>query len=223
MTKSSFKDHFSCGSAGYAAHRPSYPISLVDELAKISPALERALDCGCGMGQLSVLLAERFAEVIATDASAAQIENAQQRDNVKYRTAFAEESGLQDASVDLITVDQAAHWLNLEKLYAESRRIARPRAIIALITYGVLHEGSVDRCVQHFYYETIHRFWPAESRHVEDGYSSLPFPFEEVALPKLAIEVVNLSLVACGAIVMSVITTGVSPCEFSSRRTCHAR
>ncbi|CAL8481751.1 class I SAM-dependent methyltransferase [Caballeronia sp. S22] len=190
MTSNNFKDHFSSGSAGYASYRPTYPIELVDALAHISPGLGRALDCGCGTGQLSVLLAERFDEVLATDASAAQVEKAQPRDGVSYRAALAEDSGLPDASVDLITVAQAAHWLDLEKFYAEVRRVARPQAAVALITYGVLHvEGAVDRAVQHFYYDTLGAYWPPERRHVEDGYRSLPFPFKEIALPPLAIEV----------------------------------
>ena len=190
MADTRFKEYFSSGSAGYAAYRPAYTIELVDELATISPGLLRALDCACGTGQLSVLLAERFEEVIATDASAAQIEKAQPREGVIYRTALAEDSGLPDASVDLITVAQAAHWLVLEKFYKEVRRIARPQAAIALITYGVLHvEGNVDDALQHFYYETIGPYWPPERRHVEDGYRNLPFPFKEVALPPLAIDV----------------------------------
>lgn len=185
-----FKDHFSNGSAGYAAYRPTYPIELVDALAGISPGLQRALDCGCGTGQLSVLLAGRFEEVVATDASATQIEKAQPRDGVTYRTALAHDSGLPDSSVDLITVAQAAHWLDLEKFYAEVRRVARPQAAIALITYGVLHvEGDIDDAVQHFYHDIISPYWPAERRHVENGYRSLPFPFKEVALSPLAIEV----------------------------------
>src|SRR5579863_10264196 len=99
-----FKDHFSTGSAGYAAYRPTYPTALVDELARISPRQERALDCGCGTGPLSVLLADRFAEVVATDASAAQIEQAQAHERVQYRVALAEDCGLPDSSVDLVTV-----------------------------------------------------------------------------------------------------------------------
>jgi len=189
MTNTDFKDHFSSGSAGYAAYRPTYPIELVDALAHISPGRGRALDCGCGTGQLSVVLAERFDEVVATDASAAQVENAQPRDGVTYRVALAEDSGLPDASVDLITVAQAAHWLDLEKFYAEVRRVARPQAAVALITYGVLHvAGAVDLAVQRFYYDTVGPYWPAERRHVEDGYRSLPFPFKEVALAPLAIQ-----------------------------------
>ena len=190
MPTSNPKDYFSSGAADYAAYRPSYPIALVDELANISAGHERALDAGCGTGQLSVLLAERFEKVIATDASAAQIAKAQPRDGVTYRTALAEDSGLPDESVDLITVAQAAHWLDLEKFYVEVRRVARPRAAIALITYGVLHvEGAIDRIAQRFYYDTIGPYWPAERRHVEEGYRNLPFPFQETRIPQLDIEV----------------------------------
>ncbi|MFD2640903.1 class I SAM-dependent methyltransferase [Pseudomonas japonica] len=189
MTSSTFKDHFSSGSAGYAAYRPSYPLELIDELTSISPGTGRVLDCGCGTGQLSVLLAERFDEVIATDASAAQIAAAEPREGVVYRTALAEDSGLSADSVDLITVAQAAHWLDLEAFYDEARRIARPQAAIALITYGVLHlEGELDRPLQQFYYQTIAPYWPPERRHVETGYRDLPFPFTEIEVPPQVIE-----------------------------------
>ncbi|MHA6194315.1 class I SAM-dependent methyltransferase [Pseudomonas wadenswilerensis] len=189
MTNTTFKDHFSSGSAGYAAYRPSYPLELIDELTSISPGTGRALDCGCGTGQLSVLLAERFDEVIATDASAAQIAAAEPREGVVYRTAQAEDSGLRGDSVDLITVAQAAHWLDLDAFYAEARRIARPQAAIALITYGVLHlDGELDRHLQHFYYQTVAPYWPPERRHVETGYRDLPFPFAEIEVPPQVIE-----------------------------------
>lgn len=184
-----FKDHFSKGSEDYATYRPSYPLDLVTELADLCPAQNRVLDCGCGTGQLSVLLAERFTEVIATDASSAQIAKAKQKDNVTYKTALAEQSGLAAASVDLITVAQAAHWLDLNKFYKEVERIARPNAVLALITYGVLQvEGAVDSLVQQFYYQTIAPYWPAERRHVEDGYQSLPFPFTEIKVPTVTMQ-----------------------------------
>ncbi|HMF06909.1 MAG TPA: class I SAM-dependent methyltransferase, partial [Methylocella sp.] len=134
-----FKDHFSANSAKYAANRPTYPRALIDFLADIAPGHEQALDCGCGSGQLSTLLAARFNRVFATDASAQQIANATPHERVAYRTAPAEQSGLPEGSVDLITVAQAAHWLDLKAFYAEVRRVGRANAILALITYGVVH------------------------------------------------------------------------------------
>lgn len=184
-----FKDHFSSHAAGYAAHRPTYPDALIDLLVGLAPAHDLALDCGCGSGQLSVPLAAHFARVVATDASASQIASAQAHPRITYRASPAERSGLADASADLITVAQAAHWLDLDAFYAEVRRVARPGALLALITYGVTRlEGAADPIVQRFYREDLDAYWPPERAHVEDGYSSLPFPFEEIAAPELAIE-----------------------------------
>jgi SAM-dependent methyltransferase len=187
----SFKDHFSSHAAGYAAHRPTYPAALVDFLADFAPATRVAWDCGCGTGQLSVLLARRFDRVIATDASASQIANAEPHERVTYCAAPAERSGLGDSSVDLITVAQAAHWFDLDSFYDEVRRVAASNAAVALVSYGVVHvdDGEVDRVVQRFYYAVIGQYWPPERRHVEAGYRTLAFPFPEQAAPPMAIEV----------------------------------
>jgi SAM-dependent methyltransferase len=184
-----FKDHFSTRSADYAAHRPSYPRALVDALADLSPATDIALDVGCGTGQLSVLLAERFTRVIATDASAQQVGQGTPHPRVEYRTALAERSRLPGGSIDLVTAAQAAHWFDLAAFYAEARRVLRPRGVIALITYGIMEtEAALDPVIRHFYWDVIGPYWPPERRHVEEGYRSFPLPFEELAMPALAIE-----------------------------------
>jgi len=185
-----FKDHFSSNAAGYAAYRPTYPAALADYLTSLAPSTALALDCGCGTGQLSTLLGDRFARVVATDASAQQIENATPHPQVEYRVAPADCSGLPDASTDLITVAQAAHWLHLESFYTEVCRVARPDSVLALITYGVLHvEGQeTDALVQRFYYDRVGPYWPPERKHVENGYKSLPFPFRELEYPPLSME-----------------------------------
>ena len=186
----SFKDHFSTRSADYAAYRPTYPRTLVDYLAGLCQATRCALDVGCGTGQLSVLLANRFTRVIATDASARQTEQAEAHERVEYRVAPAERSGLLDHSVDLITAAQAAHWFDLPAFYAEARRIGKPGAILALITYGVLQaDPDIDPTVQHFYKDVVGPYWPPERRHVEEGYRAFDFPFDELHAPPLAIEV----------------------------------
>lgn len=185
-----FKDHFSTRSRDYAAYRPTYPRTLVDYLASLCERTDVALDVGCGTGQFSVLLAERFPWVIATDASAQQIAEAEPRDNVEYLVATATSSGLPDGSVDLVTVAQAAHWFDLPAFYAEARRIGRPGAVLALIAYGVLEaDRDVDPVVRHFYKDVVGPYWPPERRYVEEGYRSFDFPFRELPAPPLAIEV----------------------------------
>jgi SAM-dependent methyltransferase len=186
----SFKDHFSTRSADYAAYRPTYPDALVSYLAGLCDRTELALDVGCGTGQLSVLLAERFDRVVAMDASAQQIEKAQANERVEYRVAPAEASGLPEHSVALITVAQAAHWFDLPAFYAEARRIGRPDGVLALITYGVIESDTdVAPVIGHFYRDVIGPYWPPERRHVEEGYQSFDFPFREVQAPPLTIEV----------------------------------
>jgi SAM-dependent methyltransferase len=185
-----FQDHFSTRSADYAAYRPTYPRALVDALAGLCQRTEAAHDAGCGTGQLSVLLAERFERVVATDASAQQIEKAERRPNVEYRVAPAEHGGLPDHSVDLVTAAQAAHWFDRPAFYAEARRIGRNGAILALVTYGVIEaDAEVGPVIGHFYRNVVGPYWPPDRRHVEEGYRSFEFPFDELVPPALAIEV----------------------------------
>lgn len=182
-----FKDYFSTQSNDYANYRPRYPRELAAELAKCCVNTEIALDCGCGTGQLSVLLANYFHKVIATDASRQQIENAEIHPRVTYKITTAENSQLTEKSVDIITVAQAAHWLDLDRFYAEARRISKPAGIIALITYGILFVDD-KRCnsiVHDFYHNVLGAHWPPERRHVESGYKTLAFPFQELPFPAM--------------------------------------
>jgi SAM-dependent methyltransferase len=186
----SFKDHFSARSGDYAAYRPTYPRALIDYLADLCEKTETALDVGCGTGQLSVLLADRFERVVATDASAQQIEKAETHERVEYCVASAENSRLPENTFDLITVAQAAHWFDLDAFYAEAQRVGKPGAVLALITYGVIQaDPDIDGTVRHFYKDVVGSYWPPERRYVEDGYRTLSFPFKELTVPPLAIEV----------------------------------
>ena len=69
-----FRDYFSSHSKEYAWHRPSYPESMFDYLASLAPGRELAWDCGTGNGQAALALTNNFQQVVATDASAAQVE-----------------------------------------------------------------------------------------------------------------------------------------------------
>lgn len=183
--RAAFKDHFSDVASGYAAHRPTYPAALAEFLAGTVARPGVAWDAGCGSGQLSVLLADRFERVIATDGSAEQLARAAPHPRVEYRRATAEASGLADASVDLAVSAQAAHWFDLPRYYAEVRRVARKGAIVAQTVYNlVLVDDAIDLAVRRFYADKLATYWPPERRHVEADYATLPFPFERVAAPQ---------------------------------------
>lgn len=119
----------------YASHRPTYPQGFFSDLAARCADRALAWDCGCGNGQASLALADHFAQVIATDASAQQIQQARPHRRVSYRTASATASGLEDGSVDAILVAQAVHWFAGEAFNTEVRRVAKPQALMAWIGY----------------------------------------------------------------------------------------
>lgn len=186
-----FKDHFSDRADRYRAYRPAYPAAVAELLAAAAPARTLAWDAGCGNGQLSVALAERFATVVATDASAEQIAGAEPHPRIRYAVAPAEDSGLEQASCDLIVAAQAAHWFDLDRYYAEVRRVAKPGAAVALVSYGLnlLGEPALDAAMKRFHDETLGKYWPADRWHVVSHYRDLPFPFVRLPVPEIAMEV----------------------------------
>ena len=184
MTESSYADHFSGSAADYARFRPDYPPALFEWLGEAAPARGRVWDCATGSGQAAVALAAHFAEVIATDASAAQLAAATSHPRVRYHCARAESSALDDASVDAVTVAQALHWLDLDRFYGEVKRVARPGAVVAVWAYGPIEvEPRIDEVVGALYYGTLGSHWPRERVHVDNGYRDLAFPFERIEVP----------------------------------------
>ena len=186
-----FPDHFSGIAGAYAAFRPRYPAALFAFLAQHAPRLHHAWDCATGSGQAAIGLAEHFATVTATDASADQIAAGIPHPHVTYRVAPAARSGLLAASVDLVTVAQALHWLDRPAFYDEARRVAVPGGLIAAWCYVRLAIApAIDRIIGRFYDETVGAYWPPERRLVEDGYRTIEFPFAPLAapLPACAIE-----------------------------------
>ncbi len=179
-----FKDHFSRHSGEYSRFRPSYPKRLADFLAGVSPRRGTVWEAGCGSGQLTTLLADRFERVLATDASEEQLANAPVLPNVEYRCVRAEDSGLPSRTADLCVAAQAAHWFDLDAYYTEVRRVGRTGSVVALVTYTLMQvNDSVDEIIRTFYASELADYWPPERRFVETGYADLPFPFEEMDAP----------------------------------------
>lgn len=182
----SFADHFSAVAAQYAAYRPRYPAALIDALAERADTGGIAWDVGCGNGQLSVALAERFRRVIATDPAQSQLDEAVAHPRVEYRCVPAEASGLPDASAALVVAAQAAHWFDWPRFLAEAGRVAAPGALVALVSYGsLIAGGEAGEVIARYHRDVAGPYWPANRRHVEDGYRELVMPWPAVEAPAI--------------------------------------
>lgn len=185
----SFKDHFSGHAALYNQYRPDYPTALYRFLADNVPVHKLVWDCATGNGQAACALADYFDKVIATDASAAQLKQAQPHPKVEYLVAPAEQTPFADRSLYLITVAQALHWFELADFYREVQRVLKPGGALAVWSYNLLQcDPAIDVLLNRFYAETVGPWWPPERVHIENGYRHLPFPFPEEKSPGFAMQ-----------------------------------
>jgi ubiquinone/menaquinone biosynthesis C-methylase UbiE len=107
---------FTNEAALYAHLRPTYPENLFAFLSKTVASRDVAWDCATGNGQAATHLARYFGRVVATDESAQMIAQASRDPKIEYRVAEAEDSGIEDHFVDLVTVASAIHWFDLVRL-----------------------------------------------------------------------------------------------------------
>lgn len=182
-------DHFSSVAAKYAECRPSYPPALVEYLAGIAPGRALAWDCGTGSGQAAVLLAAHFDRVVATDQSESQLRHAARHPRIEYRHGPERTSGLDDACCDLVTVAQAAHWVDLPAFYAEADRVLKSRGVLAIWGYAlVLVAPEIDDVIDEFTHVRVGKYWPPGRELAEDRYRSLPFPYARIEAPAFVME-----------------------------------
>ena len=179
------KDNFSLQSDQYAKFRPTYPADFFDYLNSIVPDFQNAWDCGTGNGQVAAVLAKSFKNVFASDISQQQIDNAVKASNIFYSVQPAEKTDFQNQLFDLIVVAQAIHWFDFEKFYKEVRRTAKENAKLCVVGYGVLEiSPKIDAVITDFYTNVIGKYWDIERKYIDDHYTTIPFPFDEIQTPK---------------------------------------
>ncbi len=179
-----FPDHFSSVATQYAASRPRYPRALFAYLAGRAPQARLAWDAGCGSGQAALGLAEHFAQVVATDASAAQLASAPARDNITYRVTGEADARLADRSVDLVTVAQAVHWFDRPTFWREVNRVLVPDGVLAVWSYNLGSvSAEIDAALRRWHGEVLNAWWPPERALVEAEYRDIGFPYAREIVP----------------------------------------
>lgn len=174
----------------YAQFRPSYPKELYHYLKELCPHTTTAFDVGTGNGQCAIDLADHFEKVLASDFSEEQIANAIPNKKVKYFVAPAHDSGIENESVDLVTVATAIHWFDLDKFYPEVNRVLHKNGVIAVWAYG-WHECENSKITQIF--EEIGKnlllpYWSDPPKLIWSGYRTIPFPFQELNTPHFEVQ-----------------------------------
>ena len=100
--------------------------------------------------------------------------------DVEFRVARAEESGLESASVDLITVAQALHWFNVDVFFAEASRVLKRDGVLAFWVYHNCRVGPDCDAIIDAIFGKVDAFWPPERDIVENEYPEVAMPFTEI-------------------------------------------
>jgi ubiquinone/menaquinone biosynthesis C-methylase UbiE len=118
----------------YDRFRGPYPGSLIDDLAERTGAdgSGRLLDLGCGTGQISFALRDRFAEVWAVDQEPDMIAVARDKaraagvGNIRFTVCAAEDLSVPGEYFDLAAAGNSFHRLRREQAAASLLRWLRP-------------------------------------------------------------------------------------------------
>lgn len=132
---SSFQPKFGQAADEFQRYRPDYPPELYDRILARIPEQrrERAMDIGAGTGMVTQNLIPHFHEVIAVEPDAQMAAKiAELCPRAVIRIVSAEECEEAPESVDLITIANALHWMNAERVFALAIRWLRREGVLAV-------------------------------------------------------------------------------------------
>ncbi len=145
-------NRFSNRVANYVKYRPSYPLELINCLKQQCSLNSNSTiaDIGAGTGIFSELILEAGFRVTGIEPNR---EMRQAADNALGKhnhytsgDGTAENTGLPDKSVDLITAAQAFHWFDQANSQKEFLRILKPGGWLALIWNERLMDSTEFLC-----------------------------------------------------------------------------
>jgi ubiquinone/menaquinone biosynthesis C-methylase UbiE len=127
--------------SSYDAHRPRTPPVLLELLPQLAGVQRPHLvvDLGSGTGLSTYAWSGQAERVIGIEPNADMRRQADAKrrteTNVRFVEGVGHETGLPDASADLVTASQALHWMDPQPTFAEVNRILRPGGVFAAYDY----------------------------------------------------------------------------------------
>lgn len=117
---------------------------------------DRVLECACGTGLLTEVIAPRCARLTATDFAPKMLERAKKNcaafDNITFERADITALGYPDGCFDKVVAGNVIHLLDAPmRALAELDRVCRPEGLLIVPTYmnrdGKGHDSSFARAV----------------------------------------------------------------------------
>jgi SAM-dependent methyltransferase len=130
-----FEPRFGHAADEFQRYRPDYPPVLYERILAEIPEQNRrcAMDLGAGTGIVTGHWLAHFHEVIAVEPDAGMAAKiAELFPNVAIRNVTAEECRQPADSVDLISIANALHWMDSERVFANARIWLRAGAVLAV-------------------------------------------------------------------------------------------
>lgn len=133
------EERFTGKAAIYSEFRPGYPDDFLNYLYRDLGFSDHSIiaDVGSGTGILTRPMLERGSTVYCIEPND-DMRSVAEKDLARFNKCFflkttAEHAGLEDASVDFITVAQAFHWFDRQTFKHEAARILREKGKVVLV------------------------------------------------------------------------------------------
>ncbi len=156
----------------YGKYRQGFPDSFFERISTafdIGRPGQRAVDVGTGTGDVARGLARRGCETIGLDLAPELLEEGRRLDreagvHVDYRVGSAEETGLDTASVEVLSAGKCWHWFNAPRAVREAERVIEPggQLLICQLTF-IRNAGSLVEAVERLILEHNSEYAPPET------------------------------------------------------------
>lgn len=130
---------FSDRANDYAKYRPTYPAAAIQQILQGVASLDsevadiKVADIGAGTGISARLIADQGASVWAVEPNEAMRSSATPHPRVTWIQGTAEQTNLDDRSVQIVLCAQSFHWFNKQAALVEFHRILTPNGRVALM------------------------------------------------------------------------------------------
>ncbi|KAF2656274.1 S-adenosyl-L-methionine-dependent methyltransferase [Lophiostoma macrostomum CBS 122681] len=176
-------------------YSPEVYKTILDHHKATGGQMNTLIDIGCGPGLATRPLAPHFTKAFGLDPSEGMIAKARSLStesdtNIHFEVSTAEELGsnlsprIEDASVDLITAANAAHWFNLPPFWRAAARVLKPGGTVALWTSGgaLVHPempnaDAIQKLFDWQYIEYVKPYLTPGNIIAREAYVNLPLPW----------------------------------------------